>query len=504
VAGGQWANYRLSQRWHQLVTTLAQKTTPIDWRTRFGRYLALTDLLVLMWVVFAVQIAWFPGGGLTAKVGSGQHFGGISYVILSIGIIATWWALLSIFGSRGERVLGSGADEYRLIADSSLRLFGLIAIVAFLFQLDLARGYILVALPVGIATLLMSRWMWRQWLGFKRLSGEFSARVLLVGSPATIAVVLKELHSRTEAGYLVVGACIPNGLPGTFLEGSDVPVMGGLDSIVDSLEQSRADTALVTSSGLGAEGIRELSWSLEPGQQHLVLSSSLLDIGGPRLHTRPVAGLPLIHVETPNYNGGRHLAKRLFDVAASAVLIVVLSPLFLFAAICVRRSSPGPVLYRQRRMGIRGTTFNMLKFRSMAVGSDTLVAGLQATAQDAGNGVLFKMKNDPRVTPVGQFLRRYSIDELPQLLNVLAGTMSLVGPRPSLESESENYEARVHRRFLVKPGLTGLWQISGRSSLTWAESVRLDLYYVENWSAMGDFMILWRTAKAVFSRDGAY
>ncbi len=493
-----------------MVTHPGADTPTPNWRRRFARYLLVTDFLVLFWVVFGVQIAWFPGAGLTDEVGGTQRFAGISYFYLSIFIVITWMLLLAVFGTRNERVLGSGADEYRLIADGSIRLFGLIAIAAFLFQLDLARGYILVALPLGIVFLLFSRWVWRLWLGSKRTTGDYSARVVLVGSHDTVAVVLRELQLQTASGYQVVGVCLPAGRPGTFFDESGVPVLGDLDSVLASMEGIRADTVLVTSSGLGPEGIRELSWSLEPGQHHLVLSSSLLDIGGPRLHTRPVAGLPLIHVETPSYDGRRHIAKRLFDVVASAFLIVVLSPIFLIAAVCVRRSSAGPILYRQRRMGIKGTTFLMVKFRSMAVGSDTLLAGLQeenqATGQGngSGNSVLFKMKNDPRITRVGKLLRRYSIDELPQLFNVFGGSMSLVGPRPSLESESENYETRVHRRFLVKPGLTGLWQVSGRSNLSWAESVRLDLYYVENWSAMGDFMILWRTAKAVFSRAGAY
>ena len=235
-----------------------------------------------------------------------------------------------------------------------------------------------------------------------------------------------------------------------------------------------------------------------------MVAPSLTDIGGPRIHTRPVAGLPLIHVETPRYEGRRLFAKRVFDIAAAGALIIALSPLLAVVAIAVRLSTPGPVLFRQQRVGINGTHFNMLKFRSMVIDAEDRLAALQSEERAEGNTVMFKMKNDPRITPIGTFMRRFSIDELPQLFNVFGGSMSLVGPRPPLEREVAEYETHVHRRFLVKPGITGLWQVSGRSNLSWGDTVRLDLYYVENWSAMGDLVILWRTARAVFASEGAY
>jgi exopolysaccharide biosynthesis polyprenyl glycosylphosphotransferase len=229
-----------------------------------------------------------------------------------------------------------------------------------------------------------------------------------------------------------------------------------------------------------------------------------MDIGGPRIHTRPVAGLPLIHVETPRYEGSVLFAKRAFDIIASGIFIVLLSPLLLAIALIVRLSSPGPVLFRQPRVGLNGSEFRMFKFRSMVTDAESRLAKLEDTQRAAGNTVMFKMKDDPRVTPVGKFIRRFSIDELPQLFNVFAGTMSLVGPRPPLQREVDLYENHVHRRFLVKPGITGLWQVSGRSDLSWEDTVRLDLYYVENWSITGDLVILWRTIKAVIESDGAY
>src|SRR5690606_29954901 len=271
------------------------------------------------------------------------------------------------------------------------------------------------------------------------------------------------------------------------------------------ITESRADTVIMAGGhGLSPREVRELSWSLRPDEQHLIMVPNLVDVAGPRIHTRPVAGLPLVHVETPRYVGASRFAKRAFDIAGALLAIVVLSPVLIGAAIAVKVSSRGPLLFTQERIGLRGETFRMIKFRSMVVDAEDRLQHLLDAQRDAGNEVLFKLKNDPRVTPVGRFMRRFSIDELPQLFNVLGGSMSLVGPRPPLAREVDLYDEAARRRLLVRPGLTGLWQVSGRSSLSWEESIRLDLYYVENWSLMGDLVLMWRTLKAVIARDGAY
>ncbi|BCW72569.1 hypothetical protein NicSoilB8_36130 [Arthrobacter sp. NicSoilB8] len=232
------------------------------------------------------------------------------------------------------------------------------------------------------------------------------------------------------------------------------------------------------------------------------MAPALTDIAGPRIHTQQVAGLPLIHVTTPALDGGQRVAKRLFDIVVSAILIVLSSPVMIVVALLLKLTDPGPVLFKQQRVGIQGAHFGMLKFRSMVIDAEQRLVELQH--KNEGNGVLFKMKSDPRITPVGRFLRKFSLDELPQLFNILAGSMSLVGPRPPLPSEVAAYEKDVRRRLLVKPGLTGLWQVSGRSNLSWQDSVRLDLYYVENWSLAGDLLIILKTARAVFRSTGAY
>jgi exopolysaccharide biosynthesis polyprenyl glycosylphosphotransferase len=472
-----------------------------DWREIYAARMAITDLLVLIWVVFGVQIAWF--GFDTADVsfrGSASDLV-VSYSTVSVLVIVGWLACLQIFGTRESRVLGTGPDEYKLITNASLRLFGLLAIGAFLLHIDVARGYILLAFPLGTIVLLFSRWMWRQWLCVQRLGGRFVSRVVLVGSQTSVQHLATELGRQPASGYLVVGACIQDG-SGAVLSNPEIPVFRDIDELQAQMVMVSADTVIITNnSHLAPSRIRELSWSLEPGRQHLVVAPSLTDIGGPRIHTRPVSGLPLIHVETPTYGGRKHFAKRAFDILGAGTLVIILSPLLIILALVVRLTSKGPIMYRQERVGLRGKPFDMLKYRSMAVNADDQLASL-LEAQGTSDTPLFKIHNDPRLTRVGGWLRKYSLDELLQLLNVLKGDMSLVGPRPQRDGEVALYDSAAHRRLLLKPGMSGLWQVSGRSSLSWEDSIRLDLYYVENWSLIGDLLILWRTAKAVVAPEG--
>jgi exopolysaccharide biosynthesis polyprenyl glycosylphosphotransferase len=260
--------------------------------------------------------------------------------------------------------------------------------------------------------------------------------------------------------------------------------------------------AVASDPELAGQSLRRLSWALEQRGVELVVSPGIIEVAGPRISVRPVAGLSLLHLERPSVSGGPHLLKSVFDRVVALVLVLVAAPLLIGLALAVRLSSPGPVLFRQRRVGRAGEEFNMLKFRSMYVDAEQRLGDLHALSD--GNQILFKMRDDPRVTRLGRILRRFSLDELPQLLNVLRGEMSLVGPRPPLPQEVALYAADDTRRMLVKPGLTGLWQVSGRSDLSWEESVRLDLRYVDNWSMTLDLLILWKTARAVLRGSGAY
>jgi exopolysaccharide biosynthesis polyprenyl glycosylphosphotransferase len=260
--------------------------------------------------------------------------------------------------------------------------------------------------------------------------------------------------------------------------------------------------AVTAAPGITAPVLRQLSWELEQLHVEMVVAPALTDVAGPRIHIRPVDGLPLLHITQPEFTGPRRFVKELFDKALAVLVIIITSPIVIFAAVAIRFGSHGPILFRQVRIGRDERPFTCYKFRTMVVDAEARLS--QVVDERGGEAILFKAQDDPRITGVGRFLRRFSIDELPQLINVMRGDMSLVGPRPQVQAEVDLYAADYRRRLLVKPGLTGLWQVSGRSDLSFDDSVRLDLYYVENWSLTSDLMILWRTFRAVIKSSGAY
>lgn len=473
-----------------------------DWRVRTSRILGIVDAFVVIWAVYGAFVVRF--GFEPNFVVSGQE---VTYAWLSAVLAGLWWLMLGAWNSRQSRILGAGADEYKRVAAASLWLFGLVAIVSYVLRVDTARGYVGVALPVGLCGLLLGRWLLRQHLSVNRQNGQSMSRLLLLGGPSAVAHLAASLRRAKHAGYLPVAAYTPGAhVAHQVEEESGLPILGShadTRSILEAIDRCQAD-AVAVSAGvqLHPQILRHLGWELAARNIGLIMAPALTDIAGPRIHTQQVAGLPLIHVTTPTLEGGQRVAKRLFDVVVASLLVVAVSPVMAAVTLLIKMDSRGPVLFRQNRVGIEGNQFRMFKFRSMVVDAEARLSEL--ADRNEGNGVLFKLKNDPRVTRVGGLLRRYSLDELPQLFNVVAGSMSLVGPRPPLPSEVEAYEQDVRRRLLVKPGLTGLWQVSGRSNLSWQDSVRLDLYYVENWSLAGDLTILLKTFRAVFGSSGAY
>lgn len=426
------------------------------------------------------------------------------YWMVTLTIIVTWIAGLAANHSRDARVVGIGLDEYRRVVSASVVTFGVLAILFVIFKVDVARGFFVLALPLGVAGLVLNRQLWRKWLTHQRREGNYLHRAIVVGDEADVDYVVKQIDKRGVSLYHVIGAAITGSTEGSItVNRHQLPIVSSLSDVAEAASMLDVDAVIVAGNpGEGATFIRDLGWDLEGSTTELVVASQLTNIAGPRIHVRPVEGLPLMHVELPQFGGGRHLLKRAVDVVASGLALVLLMPLLLVIAWLVHRDSEGPVLFRQERVGRGGQPFHMLKFRSMVATAEDDLAGLLDKNQ--GSGVLFKMKNDPRVTRVGEFLRKYSLDELPQLWNILVGDMSLVGPRPPLQREVANYESHVHRRLYIKPGLTGMWQVNGRSNLDWDESVRLDLYYVENWSLAGDLVIMWRTLKVIRDAVGAY
>ncbi|WP_374102005.1 sugar transferase [Arthrobacter sp. ISL-5] len=456
-------------------------------------------------VAWAVAGAYGVRFGFTDVTTTGSR--DVDYLLLSAVLVMAWWLMLEFWGSRDARVLGSGSEEYKRVIASSAWLFGVVAVVSYALRIDTARGFVGLAFPAGALGLIVARWLVRQHLSLERRRGKSSSRVLIIGGPYSAAHLVRSLRSVPDAGYLPVAAHLPGAIPeARSLSGITVPVTGvdtDFEAILGVILSTDVDAVAVSAGvNMHPQDLRRLGWELAARDIGMILAPALTDVAGPRIHTQPVAGLPLIHVSTPKLTGGKKVAKRAFDVAIAGMLVALLSPVFLVLAVLVRFTDPGPVFYRQERIGLRGTTFNMLKFRSMKVNADAELDALLA-AQGSGETPLFKIENDPRITALGRVLRKYSLDELPQLLNVIGGSMSLVGPRPQREGEVALYDDAAHRRLYVSPGMSGLWQVSGRSNLSWEESIRLDLYYVENWSLMGDVLILFKTFKAVFASTGA-
>jgi exopolysaccharide biosynthesis polyprenyl glycosylphosphotransferase len=455
--------------------------------------------LGLLLVAFSVaHLARFPG---ELAAGSGMT-GWVEFVVAPV-MIATWMVLLAVFRTRDPRITGVGGDEYRRLITGSLVTVASVAAVAYAVQVDLARGYVAIAFPLGLLLLAIGRKSVRTALARRRARGEQLQDVLLVGDLDDVRYVGRRIAATPSAGYrvrAVITDCAARGTEVRFGAAS-APVLDGVDAVLERA-QSEPVGAVVVAGAIrgGHERLRRLGWQLEEHGVELVVSSPLADVAAGRVHERPVDGLPLMHVETPDYR--RRLGKRALDVAGASIGLLLLAPVFAVLALIVRADDHGPVFFRQIRVGRGGQEFSILKFRTMCVDAEARMAVLEQANEAAGP--LFKMRDDPRITRVGAFLRKTSLDELPQLWNVLTGSMSLVGPRPALPREVALYDDFADRRLLVTPGITGLWQVSGRSDLDWAEGVRLDLHYVENWSFVHDVVILARTIPSVLRSRGAY
>lgn len=468
----------------------------IAWPTRYSSLLMATDMAAILAATATalyLPVPVFPSDPRRTS----------SHVVVALVLVVLWAASLVAERSRDRRIVGNGVEEYGRVWRATWHVFAAVALAAYVVQMDLARTFVAIALPAGTVLLLLGRYVARSYLKRLRLRGRALSRIVLTGSRSGVAELAREIAARPQAGYVVVGACIPGGDPLGDDYIGDVPVLGDLLDVPHTVSTVRADAvAVVGADQINASVVRDLGYHLESTGTDLIVAPGLVDVAGPRMVLSPAEGLSLVHVDAPQFTGVRYVVKSLIDWWGAFLAVVLLSVPMLVIGVAVKLTSRGPVFYTQERVGRDGVTFRMVKFRSMRTGADSELSLLQG--ENHGNGVLFKLKDDPRVTPLGRVLRRYSLDELPQLFNVLAGHMSLVGPRPPLPSEVALYDGHAPRRMLVKPGLTGLWQVSGRSDLSWDDGLRKDLYYVENWTLAGDFLILLRTARAIVAHEGAY
>jgi exopolysaccharide biosynthesis polyprenyl glycosylphosphotransferase len=426
---------------------------------------------------------------------------GIPYVVIALASVPTWLVVLALAGCYDRRVLGVGSEEFRRILNGGVHFLAVVAILHFVFGYVFARGWVGVMIPVAVVLTATARYGLRRWLYYQRSRGRYLHRMLLVGSPSTVVDVGEHLARVAWSGFRVVGVCVDT--PATDLEiaGRRVAVVGSTHDVTRAIESCGVDSVALTDEATSGD-LRDLvDAAVRPGVE-LLVAPAITDVAGPRTVVRPVAGLSLLHVEEPTFAGPKRVAKDVMDRLVASLGLLVLAPVFVGIALAIRFDTRGPIFFRQDRVGRDGHRFAIVKFRTMVQDAEAIQD--QLNGDNEADGVLFKLRQDPRVTGVGRFLRRWSIDELPQLWNVLRGEMSLVGPRPPLPAEVEQYEHHVSRRLLVKPGMTGLWQVSGRSDLYWDEAVRLDLYYVDHWSPIMDVAIILRTFTAVIRGSGAY
>lgn len=368
---------------------------------------------------------------------------------------------------------------------------GGIAVMAVMTKIDVSRVWLALVLLFGVVLLTVERLTVRLWFRRARLDGRMMRKVMILGDNAEAHAVHDNLATDPSLGYEVVG----------FIDDHAGDLPAAPDAVLDALRAAGAQGIIIAATSIDLNTSNHLIRGLTEAGIHVELSSTLCDIAHDRLTVRPLGRFPMVYIEPVRRTGWRAIAKRSFDATVAGVMLVVLLPVIATCCVLVRVTSPGPMLFRQTRIGRDGRTFSLLKIRSMYRDAEQRLGDL-AHLNESG-GPIFKIKNDPRITTVGRFLRKTSLDELPQLVNVLRGEMSLVGPRPALPREADQWDASLRGRLRVRPGITGMWQVHGRGS-DGSDYAQLDLYYVDNWSLLADLGIIVRTVPVVLLRKGAF
>lgn len=483
--------------WSQVSPWVASAAAPpvrvAGWPTKYRGVMWLSDFVAITATVAVTFIFLF---GVDSQLRGTT----ISYGWFAPMLIVAWLLMLEAVGSRDREVIGVGLSEYRRVLKASLYLFGALAVLSFWLQLELSRALFVTTLPIGMVALLLGRWTVRKWLMRLRSAGRAMSRTLIIGEASAVRQVMDDLRRHSDAGYLPAAVCVVKG-DGSLLD--DRPALPRLPfADVTTAATSGRYGAVIVAGGVSRQHSRDLAWSLENRPIELMFVPRVVDVAGPRLSFRSVEGLSLMHVDLPRYTGGKLVLKRAFDIVFSAVALLLLLPVLLVVAILIKLDDGGPIIFRQQRVGRFGEPFTIHKFRTMCLDAESKIDAL--IAANGGNALLFKLEDDPRITKIGKILRKYSIDELPQFWTSLRGGMSVVGPRPQVDREVAEYSDVHHRRLLIKPGITGLWQVSGRSELSMDEAIRLDLQYVENWSLIGDITIVLKTVGVVLRPSGAF
>jgi exopolysaccharide biosynthesis polyprenyl glycosylphosphotransferase len=426
---------------------------------------------------------------------SNASINGVSYSRLLPLLPAAWLATMWLGGSYERRVLVCGTEEFRRVLNGSVWLLAAISVGAFALHFPVSRTVTAIALVSVTTSSLMTRYAARRVLHSWLRGKSTLHRAVVVGTAEEAERLSSHMSRNSHVGFSVTAVLTPK-------RATRGDVAERITRILEEVDRTEADTIAVASSGgLSSSHLRKLAWRLEGTGVRLMVVPALTDLAGPRIRVHPIDGLPLLQIDEPEFTGPKLVLKRCIDVVAGATITILLLPILVLIGMAVLVDSGRPILYSQVRVGRHGKHFKMFKFRTMAPDADQA----EERPDDPGaSPVRVKAHRDPRVTKLGGFLRHYSLDELPQLLNVLGGSMSLVGPRPHRPVEVAEYGDDARRRLLIKPGVTGVWQVSGRAALPWDEAVRLDLRYVENWSVWTDVLLLLKTSKAVLFPRGAY
>lgn len=453
--------------------------------------LDLGAICVAMALAFALRTD-LPGADPRSAV--------VEHLQLGVLSLPVWVVLFSHYKLYSARHVTSRLEELRRIVHA-IGAGGLaLSVIGFAFQLYVARGWLVISVLLALVLVLVEREIVRRVFNILRAKGRLLRPVVMIGDNVEALALCSMLEETPELGYDVVGF-VSDDLPvGAVLRGR--PVIGSVARAIDAVEMVGASGVVVATTSVDLDGSNTLVRELTDAGVHVELSSSLRDIAAERITVRPLGRFPMMYVAPVRRDGWRAVAKRTFDIAfAGLALLVGAVPLGL-VALAIKLDSRGPVVFRQTRLGRDGQPFDVFKFRTMAVDAEArLVELLDLNEAD---GPLFKMKDDPRVTRVGKVLRKLSIDEIPQFWNVLRGDMSIVGPRPALASEAAEWSPALRNRLRAKPGITGMWQVSGRSDADFDNYARLDLYYVDNWSLWTDLAIVAKTVPTVVLQRGAY
>ena len=449
---------------------------------RHARYVVVADLIA---IAAAIGLVTSLGWGYEGPVSDPPR----NFMIVSLAVL--WPIMLWQLQTRTSTILNGGIEEYRRVLMASAWTVALTMSAAFISGTQYGRRFLIYTALIGTAFLLIDRALMRNVLHRRLQQGDALHRVFVVAAEAQYPQLEKQF-ARSGGLMEQVGRWDLTDAPDP-----DPSV------VVKAAVEAEADTIVYApAQHEDPSWPRKLGWAMEDDDLSLMVSPQIANIAGPRLSIEPVNGMALVRVEMPTFSGPAKVVKRALDIVGSTALLIILAVPMGIMALAIKLTSKGPVFFRQTRVGVGGSTFTCYKFRTMVADADDMRDELREEHGD--DGATFKMERDPRVTPVGSFLRRFSLDELPQLFNVWLGQMSVVGPRPHPLDDVERYDDVATRRLLAQPGMTGLWQVSGRSDLDWEQSVMLDLYYVENWSLPLDAIILMRTLKAVVTGRGAY